>query len=52
MTMKFAAGLSTDAEHAVHNAIAQVRAAGELGPVGGRNFSHGHTASIALLCTP
>jgi small ligand-binding sensory domain FIST len=24
-------------------------AAGELGPVGGRNFLHGFTASIALL---
>jgi small ligand-binding sensory domain FIST len=24
-------------------------AAGELGPVGGRNFVHGFTASVALL---
>ena len=24
-------------------------AAGELGPVGGRNFIHGHTASFALF---
>lgn len=27
-------------------------AAGELGPVGGRNFIHGHTASIALFSAP
>ena len=30
-------------------AIAGFFAAGELGPVGGRNFIHGHTASFALL---
>ncbi len=30
-------------------AIAGFFAAGELGPVGGHNFIHGHTASIALL---
>ncbi len=29
--------------------VAGFFAAGELGPVGGRNFIHGHTASIALL---
>jgi small ligand-binding sensory domain FIST len=29
--------------------IAGFFAAGELGPVGGRNFIHGHTASIALF---
>jgi small ligand-binding sensory domain FIST len=29
--------------------IAGFFAAGELGPVGGRNFIHGHTASFALL---
>jgi small ligand-binding sensory domain FIST len=29
--------------------IAGFFAAGELGPVGGRNFLHGHTASFALL---
>jgi len=29
--------------------IAGFFAAGEFGPVGGRNFVHGHTASIALL---
>jgi small ligand-binding sensory domain FIST len=27
-------------------------AAGEIGPVGGRNFLHGFTASIALLRDP
>lgn len=27
-------------------------AAGEIGPVGARNFIHGHTASIALFSTP
>lgn len=27
-------------------------AAGELGPVGGRNFRHGFTASMALFCEP
>jgi small ligand-binding sensory domain FIST len=26
--------------------------AGEIGPVGGRNFLHGHTASLALIRTP
>jgi small ligand-binding sensory domain FIST len=25
-------------------------AAGEIGPVGGQNFVHGFTASMALLC--
>lgn len=30
-------------------AIAGFFAAGELGPVGGRNFIHGHTASFALM---
>ena len=25
-------------------------AAGEIGPVGGQNFIHGFTASMALLC--
>jgi small ligand-binding sensory domain FIST len=30
-------------------AIAGFFAAGEIGPVGGRNFIHGHTASFALL---
>ena len=25
-------------------------AAGEIGPVGGRNFVHGFTASMALFC--
>jgi len=25
-------------------------AAGEIGPVGGHNFIHGFTASMALLC--
>jgi len=29
--------------------IAGFFAAGEFGPVGGRNFIHGHTASLALL---
>jgi small ligand-binding sensory domain FIST len=29
--------------------IAGFFAAGEIGPVGGRNFIHGHTASFALL---
>jgi small ligand-binding sensory domain FIST len=26
--------------------------AGEIGPIGGRNFLHGHTASLALIRTP
>jgi hypothetical protein len=26
--------------------------AGELGPVGGRNFVHGYTASVALFSDP
>ena len=25
-------------------------AAGEIGPVGGKNFLHGFTASVALFC--
>jgi small ligand-binding sensory domain FIST len=29
--------------------VAGFFAAGELGPVGGKNFIHGHTASFALL---
>jgi small ligand-binding sensory domain FIST len=29
--------------------VAGFFAAGELGPVGGTNFIHGHTASIALI---
>ena len=29
--------------------VAGFFAAGELGPVGGRNFIHGHTASFALF---
>jgi small ligand-binding sensory domain FIST len=29
--------------------VAGMFCAGELGPVGGRNFQHGHTASIAIL---
>jgi small ligand-binding sensory domain FIST len=29
--------------------VAGFFAAGEIGPVGGRNFLHGHTASFALL---
>jgi len=32
--------------------IAGFFAAGELGPVGGRNFVHGHTASLALFKEP
>jgi small ligand-binding sensory domain FIST len=27
-------------------------AAGELGPVGGQNFVHGYTASLALFTNP
>lgn len=30
-------------------AVAGFFAAGELGPIGGRNFIHGHTASVALF---
>jgi small ligand-binding sensory domain FIST len=29
--------------------VAGFFAAGEFGPVGGRNFLHGHTASFALF---
>ena len=29
--------------------LAGMFCAGEIGPVGGRNFQHGHTASIAIL---
>jgi small ligand-binding sensory domain FIST len=29
--------------------VAGFFAAGELGPVGGKNFIHGHTASLALI---
>ena len=29
--------------------VAGFFAAGEIGPVGGKNFVHGHTASFALL---
>jgi len=29
--------------------VAGMFCAGEIGPVGGRNFLHGHTASIAIL---
>ncbi len=29
--------------------IAGFFAAGELGPVGGQNFMHGHTASVAII---
>lgn len=32
--------------------VAGFFAAGEIGPVGGRNFIHGHTASFALLRSP
>jgi small ligand-binding sensory domain FIST len=32
-----------------HTPVAGFFAAGELGPVGGRNFIHGHTASFALF---
>ena len=40
-----------DAAHKVMPAtpVAGFFAAGELGPVGGRNFIHGHTASFALF---
>jgi small ligand-binding sensory domain FIST len=40
-----------DAAHKVNPAmpVAGFFAAGELGPVGGRNFMHGHTASFALF---
>jgi small ligand-binding sensory domain FIST len=30
--------------------VAGFFAAGELGPVEGRNFVHGHTASLVLFC--
>ncbi len=33
-------------------ALAGFFAAGEIGPVGGHNFIHGFTASMALLCDP
>jgi small ligand-binding sensory domain FIST len=32
-----------------HRTVAGMSCAGELGPVGGRNFLHGFTASIVLL---
>jgi small ligand-binding sensory domain FIST len=32
-----------------HRAVAGMSCAGELGPVGGRNFLHGFTASVVLL---
>ena len=37
------------ARSALRTAVAGFFAAGELGPVGGKNFIHGHTASMALL---
>ncbi len=38
------------ARHAMpQTPVAGFFAAGEIGPVGGRNFIHGHTASLALL---
>lgn len=35
--------------HMPHTPLAGFFAAGEFGPVGGRNFIHGHTASFALF---
>ena len=32
-----------------HRAVAGMFCAGELGPIGGQNFLHGYTASIALF---
>jgi len=40
------------AEHLGPVPMAGFFAAGELGPVGGRNFLHGFTASVALLRDP
>ena len=40
------------AEHLGAVPMAGFFAAGELGPVGGRNFVHGFTASVALLARP
>ncbi|HLI72375.1 MAG TPA: FIST N-terminal domain-containing protein [Acidimicrobiales bacterium] len=39
-------------EHLGNVPMAGCFAAGELGPVGGRNFVHGFTASVALFCDP
>ena len=36
-------------QEATEGAVAGMFCAGELGPVGGRNFIHGFTASIALF---
>jgi small ligand-binding sensory domain FIST len=36
-------------EHLPHTPVAGFFAAGELGPVGGKNFVHGHTASLAFF---
>jgi small ligand-binding sensory domain FIST len=41
--------IATAREAMPATAIAGFFAAGELGPVGGKNFIHGHTASFALL---
>jgi small ligand-binding sensory domain FIST len=39
------------AESLGHRVVAGMSCAGELGPVGGRNFLHGFTASVVLLGT-
>ncbi|HVT87891.1 MAG TPA: FIST N-terminal domain-containing protein [Tepidisphaeraceae bacterium] len=41
--------ISVSSELLPKTPVAGFFAAGELGPVGGRNFIHGHTASFALL---
>ena len=52
-------GLFGDADHdagaladTIGPAIAGMSSAGEVGPVGGRSFLHGYTASILLLTDP
>ncbi len=39
-------------EHIAHAPVAGFFAAGEIGPVGGRNYLHGFTASIVAFGTP
>ncbi|MEC4688425.1 MAG: hypothetical protein VST64_08990, partial [Nitrospirota bacterium] len=39
-------------ERAGNIPVAGFFAQGEIGPVGGMNFLHGYTASVALFCEP
>jgi len=44
--------ISVVEEHFGHVPVSGFFAQGEIGPVGGRSFLHGYTASLALFCDP